>query len=400
MEWKTRIVLLLAWCVCSLSACSSGDEKVLGEDTGGNGIQNALLEPSQPGPYLVGNTSFILEDASRELSCGDGNRRLVTEVWYPAADNARQWPENHMTDFFLDQREAAIEALRASGDLPPDGQINDFTTGSYRNAPVNPNAPAMPILIFSHGFSSNRFQNFTMSDYLASHGYLVVASDHTCNAKIAPLPEGIVFFTWLNALISLFERMEDVSFLIDVFTEQTPEIFAGRVDTAHVGFWGHSFGGMTVTEQVKVEPRVSAMLQLASFGFPVDVPEDLTAATMYMWGKQDKIMDSYEQWNNDVIALMPEPKYQLAFFDTGHFAFSDLCRFSEELAREGDGCGWGTRIETGEPFENPHHDQMHKVMNPYTTAFFGTSFFGYAELSEYLRDNHFPEAIEYQPAGE
>jgi len=374
-----------------LPACDSNDD----DNSNENSILNAFLGPANPGPYLVGNTSFVLEDASRELSCGQGNRRLVTEVWYPAADDAPSWPMNHITDFFLDQRDAAIEILRESGELP-EGGINDFSTGSYRNAPVHPDAAPMPILIFSHGFSSNRFQNYTMSNYLASHGYLVVAPDHTCNARIAPLPEGIILFTWDNVPISLCERIVDLSFVIDVFTEQTPEMFDGRLDTAHIAFWGHSFGGLTASEQVKYEPRVSAMLQLASFGFPV-VPQNLTATTMYMWGKQDKIMSLWKELHDAHITLMPRPKYELEFIDTGHFAFSDLCLFSETLAREGDGCGWGTRIGTGEPFENPDHDQMHAMINAYATAFFGAGLLGFEDLHEYLRSNHFPDAMEYNP---
>lgn len=359
--------------------------------------QNAFLDPSHPGPYLAGNTSFVFEDPGRLLSCGAGNRRLVTEVWYPAADEAVGWPENRMSDFFLDQFEAAVEALRQSGQLP-DGEFHDFTTGSFRDAPVHPDAPAMPILIFSHGFSSNRFQNYTMCNYLASHGYLVVSPDHTCNAKIAPLPEGIVLFTWSNALASLSERMDDMSFLIDVFTGDPPEKFEGRLDPERIGFWGHSYGGMTVTEQLKVEPRVSAMLQMASFGFPFPpVPEGLSAATLFMWGEQDKVMAPFEDLHDEVVSQMPVPKYELEFLDTGHFAFSDLCVFLDFLLMELDGCGRGTRIATGEPFENPDHGEMHQILNAYATAFFGASFFGDPELSNYLLENHFPERVRYNP---
>jgi len=357
---------------------------------------NSFLDPENPGPYLVGNTSFIFEDTTRLLSCGEGNRRLVVEVWYPASDDASEWPENYFSDFFLNQLDAVIEYMKEHGELPPDGEFNDFPTGSYRDAPLNPDAAPMPILIFSHGISSNRFQNYTMSNYLASHGYLVVAPDHTCNAMFAPLPEGPIFFDPLNLPLTLGERKQDLSFLLDVFASNPPEMFIGRLDTQHIGFWGHSLGGITVTEQTKFEPRVSAMLQLAAFGFP-PMPEGVTAQSMYMWGLQDKIMAPFETFHDQIIEQMPKPKYELNFIDTGHFAFSDLCVYAYDLAQSGDGCGSGTRIETGEPFENPGHDEMHKVMNPYATAFFGSAFFNYPELNEFLAQNHFPDRITYNP---
>lgn len=362
----------------------------------GDGRPNPFLVPQLPGPYLVGNTSLVFEDASRDLSCGQGKRRLVVEIWYPAAEEALSGPENHLTDFFLDQREEVIAILKALGELPEEGPLEDPPTGSYRDAPVHAEAGPMPVLVFSHGFQSNRFQNYTMANYLASHGYLVAAPDHTCNAKVAPLPEGVIQFSASNVFLSIFERMADVSFLIDVFTQRPPGMFQGRIDLEHIGFWGHSFGGITVTEQVKHDHRVSAMLQLASFGLPVpEVPEECTAASMYLWGRQDKIMAPYKGWHDAVIDQMPLPKYTLEVFDAGHFAFSDLCLISGKLAAHGDGCGWGTRIGTGEPFENPDHASMHKVLNAYATAFLGASFFGYPELTDFLATNHFPEMIDY-----
>ena len=346
-----------------------------------------LVPPAKPGPYFVGNTTFILEDPSRALSCGPGNRRLVTEAWYPANERAYRWSEVWISDFMLDQAEAAEERFGAE-------ELIDFPTGSYRGAPLHPDAPPMPILIFSHGFSSNRFQNVTLSTYLASHGFLVVAPDHTCNAKIAPFPDGPVFFSILNSPISLFERIGDVRFLIDVFIESPPEMFDGRLDTEHVGIFGHSFGGLTVTETVKIEPRVSAMIQLAMFGFPW-VPGSLATPTMYVYGLQDKIVDPFKALHEELIDLMPAPKYVLDFIDTGHFAFSDLCRFSTTLASIGDGCGSGTRICTGEPFENPDHDALHEALNSYTGAFFSAAFFGDPESVEYLKHNHFPGMVDY-----
>jgi dienelactone hydrolase len=366
-----------------------------GDDTGDETFDpdTAFLNPEVPGPYLVGNTTVFLEDELRPLSCGDGHRRLVVEVWYPASTDAPQWPMNTFFDFFLDQFDAIQAGLERQGVEAPVG-FENFPTGTFRDAPLNPVASPMPILFFSHGFRSNRFQNYTMAKYLASHGYVVVAPDHTCNAQFAPFPDGPIFFTWLDAPLSLFERTEDIKFLIDVFTEDPPEMFAGRLDPDRVGIWGHSFGGMTIMEVVKSDSRPKALLQLASFGFP-PMPGDLELSSMFLYGYQDKVMAPFRGWHNKSVSQMPMPKYEGFFFDTGHFAFSDLCEYAFGEGRPGDGCGEGTRLETGEPFVNPGHEMMHHVLNPYATAFFGAALLQKDELAEYISANHFPKMIDY-----
>ena len=354
---------------------------------------NPFLNPTEPGPYLVGNTSFFFEDTTRPLSCAPGNRVLLTEVWYPAADGSDSLPENYITDFFLGRTDEIEQALRDAG-IDPEDELNDLPTGSYRDAPLHPDATAMPILVFSHGFSSNRFQNFTMADFLASHGYLVIAPDHICNSQVTLTPDDVVLMSPLNALVTLSERQGDVSFLVDVLLDNPPAMFAGRLDTESIGFWGHSFGGVTVTEQFKRDLRVDALVQLASFGFP-GVPDEVTGPSLYFYGYQDKWMHPFKSWHDTLIQQMPTPKMEAVFFGTGHFAFSDLCRFSPVLADGGNGCGAETRIGSDELFTNPDHDALHAVLNAYTTAFFGAAFFGYAELAHYLGDNHFPGMMDY-----
>jgi len=356
---------------------------------------NPFLNPNEPGPYLVGNTTFFFEDAARPLSCGDGNRILMTEFWYPAADGSDALPENHITDFFLGRIDEVEQALRDAG-IDPEGEITDLPTGSYRDAPLHPDAPDMPILLFSHGFFSNRFQNYTMAAYLASHGYLVVAPDHICNSQVTLTPDAVVIGNPLSFFTTLPERTDDLVFLLDSLLDDPPAQFAGRIDANAVGLWGHSFGGLTVTELFKIERRADAMVQLASFGFP-DVPDDIDPPSMYLYGFQDKVMHPYKRWHDQVVERMPTPKYELNFFDTGHFAFSDLCEFQMSLAENGNGCGTETRIGSEETFTNPDHALLHAVLNPYTTAFFGAALYGYSELAEYLEKNHFPAMMQYLP---
>jgi hypothetical protein len=92
---------------------------------------------------------------------------------------------------------------------------------------------------------------------------------------------------------------------------------------------------------------------------------------------------------------MPKPTYELEFFNTGHFAFSDLCLFVPPLAANGNGCVREKKIGSDEFFDNPPHDKLHRVLNAYATAFFGSVFFGYDELATYLEDNQWPGMMQY-----
>jgi predicted dienelactone hydrolase len=250
----------------------------------------------------------------------------------------------------------------------------------------------MPILIFSHGFGSMRFQNYTLSAYLASHGYIVVSPDHTCNASLAPFPDGMIYSVWWNAPLSIFERVDDVSFLIDVFTQNPPAMFQGRLDSEHVGIFGHSFGGWTVTESIKHENRALAMVQLASFGLP-PVPDTVTAPSMYFWGQQDRVMNPFESWHQGNIDNMPAPKWELEFIDTGHFAFSDLCVYNPDLPFGASGCGTEPRVVGEGMFTNPTPEEMYQMYHPYIGAFFGAVFFEYEELFDFIEVNHYPDRI-------
>lgn len=404
------IVVVSLWVLWGVAACDSDDNSEstgsepadddtdddsapdddADDDADDDGLPvNPFLYPGRPGPYPVGNTSFFLEDDTRALGCGEGNRRLVVEVWYPATDDADAYPENTLYDFFLDQQEEAMAAFAEHGDMPPP---DNYPTGSYRDAPLRDEPAAMPLIVFSHGFTSNRFQNYSTANWLASHGYAVVSPDHTCNALVAPFPDGIIGFSLLDAPFTIFERVADVRFLIDVFTQSPPAPFEGRIDAERVGIMGHSFGGFTVSETIKHEPRAGAMVQLAAFGLP-GVPDDVTAPSLFVRGEQDKIMAPFGAFHDAYRDQMPAPKIELSFADTGHFAFSDLCVFSPWLAEDGNGCGEETRIGSDELFTNPTPAAMNDMMSPYITAFFGAVFFAEPELWHYLETNHHPELV-------
>ncbi len=51
------------------------------------------------GPFPVGVTTAVLVDSNRTDAFTKEPRTLVTEIWYPATDDARQSPKNKYSDF-------------------------------------------------------------------------------------------------------------------------------------------------------------------------------------------------------------------------------------------------------------------------------------------------------------
>ena len=60
-----------------------------------------LPDPQRLGPYPVGVTTLQLDDHGRTDPDTGGPRQLLTEIYYPAADDARNLPKAKSSDFVL-----------------------------------------------------------------------------------------------------------------------------------------------------------------------------------------------------------------------------------------------------------------------------------------------------------
>jgi len=376
----------------------SGDDDDTGDDDSGDDDSEGPWDPTELGPYEVGNRSYVFVDDTRWDPATNGDRTILTEVWYPAADEAAELPRDVLRNFFGQWDEEVLERLAQEGATPEELANFDRETGSARDAPLHPVDGPFPIILFSHGLGGIRFQSYTLSEYIASHGFYVVAPDHTGSCLAAALPDGVVEFREDLVPISFDQRKHDLSFLIDVFAGLNafdPDgFFTGRIDIEQVGTLGHSFGGTCAVEVAKDDNRVRAAVNMASFMFPW-LPEGFDASTMFMIALEDDSMGDmifFMRWGYDMAV---PPKFKLEFFDSGHFTFTDVCDLIPSLMGDGDGCGMGERRATGEPFEFVGHDEAFAVIDSYVTAFFGYNLRSETHMLEFLLENRFPDRIEY-----
>ena len=263
----------------------------------------------------------------------DARRPVTTRIWYPA----------------LVEPEAP--RIRYFGLL--DGQAQESAAPDRRGAPY-------PILLFSHGNKGLNFQSISLTEALASHGFVVVAPNHAGNtlfdnpddsalARVALARPGDLAFALAEA-----GRMDaDASWAL-----------AGLADAERLGVIGHSFGGFTALQlaggsvdvnaavarcdagvandvfcdPIRFWPRnqvirrpagfeaLKAALALAPGGYSafgevgiaeIDVP------TMVMGGTLDAFTGADLR---PIFDALPSPALAVEIAGLGHMGFTDICR--------------------------------------------------------------------------
>jgi len=209
----------------------------------------AELAPDGLGPYAVGaKTGGSMTDASRD------NRTLPVIIWYPVDPGTT----GELVDYPL------------SG-----GAIYLQSNVALWNAPIA-SVPSMPLIVFSHGYGGENTQSISLCETLASHGFIVVAPNHTGNTSSDSSAS--------DAQVA-FDRPRDISFVIDNMLARNANpsnFFYGHVSTSLFGVTGHSFGGYTAVTMAAGSPDVEgAILPLFQPDTRVDAIAPIAGVTTY-----------------------------------------------------------------------------------------------------------------------
>ncbi|MCB9487631.1 MAG: hypothetical protein H6684_02740 [Deltaproteobacteria bacterium] len=374
------------------------DDDTADDDTGDDDTIDEYFDPKEWGPYPVGNRRYVFIDEDRpDDRPSDGPRTLLTDVWYPATDESTDLPRTRVGDF-LTPWENKVSLLFGLAGAPDDELANfDNLTHSAFEAPIRADAGPFPIVFVSHGNMSLRFAHWTLCEYLASHGYVVVSVDHIGNAIFVTLPDRLVLFNFLHYPVALINRKADMRFLVDTFTalnDDDPDgVFTGMIDTDAVGALGHSFGGRTLIDWVPEDERVVAAVDMAAMADPAEVAKT-DASWMLMAAGEDNTIGEWHPVS--ATAENPAKVVAMEILDAGHYTFSEACYLMPTLFGDGDGCGTGHRHDGGAEFEYLDPAVGFDIMNSYVTAFFGYHLKNQDEMLPDLTTNRYPEEMLFE----
>jgi dienelactone hydrolase len=245
-----------------------------------------------------------------------------------------------------------------------------------------------PVVVFSHGLGGSRENSPYLGQHWAKRGYAVVYLQHAGSdegvwrgKRFAERMESMrAAMTADNLLL----RAQDVHAALDQLTgwnvEAGHELF-GRLDLAHIGMCGHSFGAGTtqavsgqkflMAGTTNTDERIKAAVMFSpsspkrgltaaqSFG-DVKIPWLLMTGTLDVAPVGDQTLESRLAVYP---ALPPGSKYELVLEGAQHSAFGDRVLMGERLER------------------NPNH---HKVILALSTAFWDSYLRGDAAARAWL----------------
>lgn len=377
---RTRILgLMLSIASTVLSGC--------GDDTSETS-PGPVPKVEKAGPHPVGNATFTVNDATRM-------RELRVEVWYPAADSARDAADEGqpITSFASG---ADRDALAGLLETAPDPATNRRAHSARDAASAD---GTFAVVAFSHCYNCTRFSTFTIAERLASHGIIVLAPDHTGGTLFdklagtdAPLD---------TAFLEI--RKDDLRFTLDraldASATELPESVRGKLDPARVGVFGHSFGAVTAGLLLMDDARPKAGLALAA---PMENPllpgvtvTEIEKPLFFWLAKED---NSITEVGNDVIrsnfASAKAPAWKVEVADNGHWSVSDICGITPDFDA---GCNSSdVRQTTGEAFTYHDIEASRGIAASYVTAFFLATLTNDADARAYLEEAHPAELVDIE----
>lgn len=230
--------------------------------------------PKPTGSYAVGIQYLHLMDENRTdpfLDKSTKNRELMVKVYYPAKDD-RSKP---FSPYFNNSPEL-LRLFTAGYGMPGlmFDHLNLVKTNSKEDLQLSNEQQSYPVILFSHGAGTTMEVQTSQSEDLASHGYIVVAIDHTYVSAATVFPDRIVssreattdFNTVEPAGIITQIMAEDAGFVIDELGKMNggkiDSIFDGRLNLDQIGVIGHSVGGAVAYNLAINDSRVKAAINL------------------------------------------------------------------------------------------------------------------------------------------
>jgi dienelactone hydrolase len=312
--------MLLARVSCALIATCVGTYAI---------AQNVITQAA--GSYPVGLRVVQQYDRSREFKraidpvtgmpvTGERSRPIQTLVWYPAAKGGtplhyRDYVATRLTETSFDASPADLQlgmaaqvaALTRKLGSGAEAVLNSPVAAS-RDAPFA--AGRYPVVIYAAGGFGFADENADLAEYLASQGYVVMAS-----TSLGAHAKSIGY-----DMSDAEPQIDDIAFLLG-YAQSLPD-----ADMSHVAVLGWSWGGMNNLFAAARDSRIDALISLdgtrePAFNKQIDVRR-LTAPWLYISRAPETIPQINRSEVDTSFSLLNAAKYadvyQLTLYPMHH----------------------------------------------------------------------------------
>lgn len=306
-----------------------------------------------PGPHDVGLRVVQQYDFSRAYGAktdpvtgqphAEAGRPVQTLVWYPAVKGGApvrygDYVRAAVTEdnFGLSDAEVAKAAStwlekRWKGLTAAKIQV-EMSRPTWAVRDAKPEPGKFPVIIYAPSFGAPAHENLTLCEFLASQGYVVLASPS----------RGAFGREMTQDLEGVEAQVGDIEFLI-AYARSLP-----HADIEHLGVVGYSWGGMANVLAAAKDSRIDALVSLDGSirYFPTlaasakyAVPSRLTAPFLFVGARPstiDELLASHQDMSE---SLMNQMKYA----DLYRITMTPMvhANFNSEYQRFAPDSGWG-----------------------------------------------------------
>ena len=320
----------------------------------------------------------------------------MVQAWYPA--EASIGAQTGFRTRVAEEFNLKYAAYQRARELTPRASYRAaLKTHSLQDAdiaPVPPHNSAFPVILYNAGWQGERTEGTYQAEELASHGFVVVAIDHTFFGGLIAFPDGRVNDSSGSPALGNFEHSSveeqwalggkfvhveanDDIFVVDQLqgmNEDRANPFFHSLDLSRVGAMGFSIGGAVAAQTAYQDPRVKAALNLDGWTFGdvaqnglakplMVIYEDRsetvpTPAELHSTNPQERMRWEFSEqdYRNITCTVQANRGWLLFLAQTQHVDFTDRSLFSTVAS-------WTGRGTLGPA-------KAHTIVNAYTLAFF------------------------------
>ncbi len=323
--------------------------------------------PQPTGSYGVGKSIHHLIDAERDEKHGPGKRELLLYVYYPSHVRGTS---AYAPDIMPYVKEKLRHMLNV--DQQALEYLDSFKESTEMHAPLAGTSQKFPVLFFSPGMGDPVEIDTALLEEMASHGYVVIAINHTYGVDPTVFPDGRVmrldpelaafWFAKDRSFEDILDDehdywVQDAHFVINAIRsiDETDSyaFLKDRIDYTAMAYAGHSLGGGVALQISRERSDIQACIDLDAivFGPKEKRLQQLTVPCMFIIGgkvvsdelliKNNIVRSKYDQL---VVPRHPRllyekltvPAYYVTIEDAHHNSFSDTDVLKYPITREND----------------------------------------------------------------